>query len=377
MVKITSAAAVKRNEKDLWHIKKTLFNGNTLSGNNETVKQYEKILGDTFKATHAIAVSSGTAAIHCSLAALGIKKDDEVIVPVTAAVMSAIPILALNAVPIFVDIKKNSFAICTDSLRKKITKSTKCIISVPMWGYPTFSKDLQKISKEYDIPIIEDTAQAISTVGFNSKYEGTNGICGCFSTHELKLISTGEGGFVLTNKKELADSIRAFSKIGFSSAHGSFGHYMGLNCKLNAIIAALGISQLENLPTRLKTRKENATLWKKNLSDCKKLTPFEKYAVEGTPNYYGAVFLTESPIKDLAEILGKKGILTDILRYKYKLLNEYPVFAAYSPKGHNSILYPNAMELLSKLLILPTHEQINKETIQKASIIIRNLIEKN
>jgi perosamine synthetase len=373
---ITSRAPAPRDQEDLEAISSVLFSNDDLSGNSNFIKKYEQKLSEYFKVKHAIAVSSGTAAIHCGLAALNINRDDEVIVPVTAAVMSAIPIIALHAKPVFVDCQQQSFGICHDSLLKKITTKTKAILSVPMWGYPSYDKEIDRISKEYNIPIIEDAAQAIGTIN-NGKFEGTNSLIGCFSTHELKLISTGEGGFILTNHQDIADSCRTYSRLGLNISKGiSYGGLMGLNYKLNAITAALGCAQIKKIDQRLLIRKNNATLWRDCLKNCEGLEEFFADDVTSKPSYYGMIFLLKNGVPNFGEILHEHGISTDTFRYKYKLLCEYPVFKRYynCSDADINIDFPNALSLISRLVVLPTHEYINQDVIKKGADIIKKCL---
>lgn len=292
---ITSRAPTPRDHQDLEEITSVLLSNEDISGNSKFIAVYEEKLCQYFNVKYAVAVSSGTAAIHCALASLNIGEGDEVIVPVTAAVMSAVPIIALGAKVIFVDCKSNSFGICPQSLRNKITIHTKAIVSVAMWGYPAYCNEIHKISAEFNIPIIEDAAQAIGTVNQGS-FEGTHGLIGCFSTHELKLISTGEGGFILTNNQNIAETCRSYSKIGLghpSIKEVSYGAMMGLNYKLNALAAALGSSQLLKLNQRLDKRKTNAELWKKHLVDSPLLENFCYNNDNNKPSYYGVIFLID------------------------------------------------------------------------------------
>lgn len=172
-----------------------------LSGTSKWIEEYEKKLASFFKCKYAVAVSSGTSAIHCALYASNVKEGDEVIVPATAPMMTALPILELKANPIFVDTNLNNFGYDIQDLRKKVTDRTKAIICVPMWGYPFEYDEIKEISKEKNIVLIEDAAQAHGSI-INNKFVGTCSDIGCFSTHDKKLLSTGEGGFILTDIKE-------------------------------------------------------------------------------------------------------------------------------------------------------------------------------
>jgi perosamine synthetase len=378
---LSSRAPAPRDAEDLKYLESVLLSGEELSGNAPIVSKYEIALASIFQVKYAIAVSSGTAALHIVLASLGIQTGDEVIIPVTGAVMSAMPILMLRAIPVYVDTMPNSFEIDLLDLKKKISSKTKCIISVPMWGYPTFDTELSEFAKIINIPVIEDAAQALGTIN-GSKYEGTLSYAGCFSTHELKLISTGEGGFILTNSLAFANKCKSFSKIGFSFpssqlSEGSFGLLEGLNYKLNGLSAALGITQLSKLQKRLNIRKEKAKLWKKLLYLLDGVTEIS-FKKENIPNYYGIAFVVDDFPKNggviLSERLASVGIFTDIYRYKYKILPEYKIFSNNACSSNNNEMFPNANKLLSSILVLPTHEFISNELVDQCIPKIIDLI---
>jgi perosamine synthetase len=131
-----------------------------LSGSSDLVREYEARLADYFGVRHALAFSSGTAAIHGALGALGLGPGDEVILPPTAPVMSGLPVLFQNAVPIFVDVNPHSFDINLADLQQKITPRTRAVVCVPMWGYPLNVDDVVRLCDERGIPVVEDIAQA-------------------------------------------------------------------------------------------------------------------------------------------------------------------------------------------------------------------------
>ncbi len=298
--------------------------------------------------------------------------------------MSGLPIIALGATPVFVDCQKNCFKICLENLQTKITKKTKAIISVPMWGYPAFSEELNNVAKKNNLPIIEDAAQAIGTWN-NNKYEGTKGTIGCFSTHEIKMISTGEGGFVLTDDDSLANKVRSFSKLGLdkkSNPKGGFGQFYGLNFKLNAMSAALGISEINRLISKIENRQNKVHLWNKELKDCEEfLDDIDVNNSEQKINGYSVVKFFKLPNQisnnKLSLNLFEQRIETDFIRYKYQMLPEYEIFKPYFTKNrYNSlnIEFPNAHRMMKELLILPTHEGITESNIREAAEIIKQTI---
>lgn len=361
-----------RDQSDLAYISEAM-KGYGLSGSSGLVVEYEQKLANFFNVEHVVVVSSGTAAIHCALMALGIDKGDEVILPVTAPVMTALPIIAIGAKPVFVDTNKFSFGICLTNLEKVLSNHTRCVISVPMWGYSTNIVELSKFTSTLGLPLIEDAAQAIGTIT-NKKYEGTFGTIGCFSTHELKLISTGEGGFVATNEADIADRVRELSKYGMihrkamPQLKGKSGYSFGLNYKLNSLAAALGLSQLTKLDERLKVRRRNAQLLIEKLETIGDIIePFMLSNEASLPNNYACIIRVKNASPNLSyEIaiqLKQRGISTDFVEYDYRPLYEYPLFNKYV-EGLNPLQeFPNALALISSIVILPTHEHISSKDI--------------
>jgi perosamine synthetase len=380
LLEIYATNPTTRFVKDIKKIQDVFSSSQGLSGNSSIVDTYEQALAQKFNCKYAVAVSSGTAAIHSALMGLNICPGDEVILPVTAAVMTGLPILACGAIPKYVDSRPSSFNICTDSLVKSISSKTKAIISVPMWGYPALSQDVIDIASYYNIPIIEDAAQAIGTIN-KGKYEGTIGTIGCFSTHEIKLISTGEGGFIVTDNLELTERIRTFSRLGLnkkSSTPSNFGDTFGLNYKLNTLAAILGICEVERLDKTLAKRAKKMEQWDKLTKNILELTNLDYDTEESSYNGYACVKLVTSKYELKSNLLSKllydNGIETDIVRYKYKLLPEYKVFKPYYQGDNLKIDFPNATSLLNKLLVLPTHDGIGQLEMAWTTKILKEAV---
>ncbi|MGQ0777763.1 MAG: DegT/DnrJ/EryC1/StrS family aminotransferase [Pseudonocardiales bacterium] len=245
---------VQLGDDELHAVRNTLLTAD-LSGNAEVVGRYEQELTSWFDVQFAVACSSGTAAIHLALLALGIGPGAEVIVPATAPAMTALPVLAVGAVPVFADVAHPAtFALDIADMAAKFTPYTKAVIAVPMWGYPADGPELAQVCRDWGVPLVEDAAQAHGT-SLASRYAGTQGVIGTFSTHARKLICTGEGGFCLTGDPALADRLRQLRNFGQPPNGGEFGTGFGLNYKLPAVAAALGRVQLSRLTNRLTQRR--------------------------------------------------------------------------------------------------------------------------
>ena len=246
-----------------------LRNGALTSAANQGgkyVQAFEKSVTSFVKSKYAVAVNSGTAALQAALYALDIKKDDEVLVPSFTFVATANAIVSTGAKPVFVDILKENYTIDPDDLQKKITKKTRAIIPVHLYGNVANIERLSEITKKYNIPIIEDAAQSLGST-YKRKHTGTFFEMGCYSMYPAKVMTSGEGGFIVTNNKKLRDKLLMIRNHGM--VHGYDTRVFGLNLRLPEINAAIATIQMKKLPNFLKSRKKNATLLSKLISDLK------------------------------------------------------------------------------------------------------------
>ncbi len=218
-----------------------------ISSKGAYIKKFEKKFSDFTKIKYSISVSNGTCAIHLALVALGIKKNDEVIVPSFTYVATVNPILYTGAKPIFVDSNPENFQFCLSEIKKKITKKTKAIICPHLYGNMPNMHELCKITKKQKIFLIEDCAEALGSY-FNKKHAGNFGDIATFSFYGNKTISTGEGGMVCTNNKNLAKLIYKLKTQGLASENKPYYHnILGFNYRMTNICAAIGYSQMLNI----------------------------------------------------------------------------------------------------------------------------------
>lgn len=235
--------------------------------------QFEEQIKQLLQVKHAIAVTSGTTAIFLSLKALGIGHGDEVIVPDLTFIATANAVVLAGATPILVDIDKNDLTIDIDSARKAISRRTKAIIPVHVSGRAANMKQIKKIARENKLYIVEDAAEAFRSE-YGGSYLGTIGDTGCFSLSPAKIITTGQGGIIVTNNSKLARAIRELKDQG-RPTRGTGGddiHFsIGYNFKFTDLQAALGIGQLDYLKTRLARIKKTYRIYRDNLKDIKEI----------------------------------------------------------------------------------------------------------
>jgi dTDP-4-amino-4,6-dideoxygalactose transaminase len=240
------------------------------------VKAFEKEWAEFFQVKHAVAVNSATSALYCAVGASGVGPGDEVIVsPYTMSASATAPII-YGAIPIFADIESDYFCLDPKSIEARITKYTKAIIVVDIFGQPYNAEKINKIAKKHGLTVIEDCAQAPGAK-YKDKFAGTLGNIGIFSLNYHKHIHTGEGGVVVTNSDELAEKIRlirnhAEAVVG-SKEVTDLINMVGFNFRMTEIEAAIGREQLKKLPKLLKKRQENVKYLSNQLAKIPCLQP--------------------------------------------------------------------------------------------------------
>lgn len=337
------------NISDLESIKKALAN-RKLSGTSDILEEYENKLSYFFRSKYSIGVSSGTSALQTALFVLGVNQEDEVILSSTCPPMTVFPIVYIGAKPIFCDTYSDNFGLNLDDLKTLVTPRTKVVIEIPMWGYPTDVEKLQKFLKPKNIPLVLDLAQAHGTK-INNHYLSHYGDISCFSTHDRKILATGEGGFILTNRDDYYKKAKSFIQFGNMN-----GIDFGLNYKLSSLQAALGISRINHIPEQLNIRKNNANYIVKNINNSriKELN----IITSGEPNYYFLLLrLNFDRNFKLIKFLDNNGIPSDIIKYNYKVLYQYPVFSQFKR------ICSDSEKLTQNITTIPVHPGLNKKNL--------------
>ncbi|WP_328384513.1 DegT/DnrJ/EryC1/StrS family aminotransferase (plasmid) [Micromonospora zamorensis] len=211
------------------------------------VGQLEHALAEAFHVPHAIAVSSGTEALHAALSACGIGQGDEVLVPALSVVMTVAPLAALGATPVFVDSEPATLDIDYDDAARKITPRTRAILPVHLWGRMGDPAALTAFASEHDLVIIEDAAQAVGS-SRDERAAGTIGAIGCFSMKDGKIVWSGEGGFLLTDRRDLAEHAVAFRSHWQPAPSGQASlSRLATNSRLAAPLAAIALANVHRL----------------------------------------------------------------------------------------------------------------------------------
>ncbi|MGQ0605442.1 MAG: DegT/DnrJ/EryC1/StrS family aminotransferase [Candidatus Nitrosotenuis sp.] len=239
-----------------------------LGGKN--VQEFEKMVCAFVRSKYSVAVNSGTAALQAALYALDIKSGDEVLLPSFTFVATANSVVSVGAKPVFVDIRKDNYTMDPDDLRKKITKKTRAIIPVHLYGNVAYIDEISEIAKKHGLSIIEDAAQSMGST-YKGKQTGNFAELGCFSLYAAKVMTSGEGGVIVTSNKKLHEKLLMIRNHGM--VHGYDTRILGLNLRLPEINAAIAKVQMKKLPGFLQKRQRNAKILTELLSGANVILP--------------------------------------------------------------------------------------------------------
>jgi len=342
-------------------IKRVLDNTQFILGEN--VRKFEKEFSDFCNTRYAIGVGDGTGALYLAVRALGISKGDEVIIPVNTYIATAEAITLNGAKPIFVDIDLDTFNIDVSKIEKVITKRTKAIIPVHLFGQPADMFPILKIARKYKFYVIEDCAQAHGAK-YKGRKVGSMGNIACFSFFPAKNLGAyGDGGAVVTNSSKLAEKIRMLRN------HGRKEKYLhkieGINSRLDEIQAAILRVKLRSLNKWNKARQKNAKIYDKlfqNTNDI--ITP---RIIKNTQSVYYFYTICVKNRKKIQKKLKEKGVSTGI---------HYPIplhlQPAYKYLGYKKGDFPKAEKQSNEILSLPIYPELTEKQIK----FIVNIIKK-
>lgn len=370
-------------EEEVQAVREVLLSGRYTSG--PKVEEFERKFADYIGVKYAVAVNSGTAALHLSLAALGIKPGDQVIVPAMSFFATVSSVIHQGGIPVFCDVDRN-YCMDPEDLKKRLTRNTKAIIPVHLYGYAANMIELQSIARGHNLNIIEDCAQGVGTE-INGKKVGQFGDCGAFSFFATKNMTTAEGGIITTNKERIAKLTRILRNHGMTSRCDH--EYIGYNYRMSEINAAIGLVQLKKLPEMNRKRIENSKYLFHHLKDIDWIV-IEDEPENVTHSYFWCPIRVDeeklglTPL-ELRKILFDKGVET---RYRYtqplykqKALRNKTVCPPNCPTNGEKINYEgvfleNAEQYSGKLLGLPNYPGLEKEDLDSIINVLRGISKK-
>ena len=317
-----------------------------ISSAGKYVELFEAGFAEFCGVKHAIACSSGTTALHLALVALRVQAGDEVIVPTLTFVATPNAITYCGAKPIFVDSEFDTWNLDPQQVEAKITARTKGIIAVHLYGHPAKMRELREIADRHNLFLLEDAAEAHGAQ-CEGQIVGSLGDAAAFSFYANKIITTGEGGMVVTNDDELAARARLFRGQGMDSNRRYWHSVIGYNYRMMNLPAAIGLAQLEKIDRQLELRREIAELYRAHLGEMPGIV-WQAEQIWARHVYWMFSIVFDQTVwqsrDDIMEILSRNGIETRPIFYPAHSLPPYissvgcetfPVAANLSASGIN------------------------------------------
>lgn len=333
------------------------------------VKKLEEKYAAYCGAKYAIALNNGTATLHTALHVLGVGQGDEVITTPFTFVATANAILMQGAKPIFVDIEDETFNIDPEKIAKKITKKTKVIMPVDLFGHIYDVERINSLAKKHKLAVVEDAAQSVAAK-YKSKKAGNVADMASFSLYATKNMTAGVGGLLTTNDKKLMEKAKLFRHHGQDESTMYDYIEFGYNYRMMDMIAAIALEQLKKIDTLTARRQENARLYDDGLQDIKGLVlpkvrkgythAYHQYTIKITKDY-------KISRDAFIDYLDKQGIQCKI--YYPKPLHLFPHLRAGYKKGD----LPVAEQLATEVVSLPVHPLVTKEEIVHIIKTIKNI----
>lgn len=349
-----SMASPQLGEEEINRVVSVLRSGMLAHG--RVVEDFETEYASYIGTKYAVAVNSGTAALHLALLAHDIGTGDEVITTPFSFIATANAILFTGARPVFVDIDEQTFNIDPEKIKARITDRTKAILPVHLFGQPCIMEPILEIARQYGLAVIEDACQAHGAE-YKGRKAGSFGT-GCFSFYPTKNMTTGEGGMVTTNDPAAAEKVRILRNHGQQERYNHVS--IGFNCRMTSIGAAIGHCQLKKLDRLNQQRIANAEELTAGLKNIKGLvTPYIGPEIRHVFHQYTIRITGEHVLsrQALREKLASRGIGTEI--YYPVPIHKQPAYSHLNYRERHPIAEKAAYEVLS----LPVHAGVTKEDI--------------
>ncbi len=338
-------------------------------GQGPKVDKFEKLMQSMFLGNHsALAVGSGTDALHLSYLLAGVKKDDEVIVPSFTCTATSIPLLYIGAKPVFADIDRETMNISTKDIEIKITEKTKAIACVDYGGVPCDYDELNKICRKYNLKLISDAAHSLGTM-YNGNFAAQEADFSIFSFQAIKTLTTGDGGLLAIKDGSLVELAKKLRWFGIDRTAKQGGIWendiidIGYKYQMNDIAAGIGLAGLKTITKTIENRNKLFSLYEKGI----KTNDLKIIGKSQTDKYYNSAWLITVLVNDdrigLMHKLRENGIESAQVHYRN---DRYSIFG-----GRRNDL-PVMDELEDRYLVLPLHTKIGPEHIDRICEVINS-----
>ncbi len=379
-------------EEEIELLTQVIRSGTLNSTRGTFVNRFEKAFAAWLGRKHAIACASGSAAVHCTIAALGLRPGDEVVTTPITDMGALTPILYEGGVPVFADVDPRTLNVTADSIRAQLTARTRAIVVTHLFGLPADLDAILQLAEAHQLPVIEDAAQAFGATWRDRKV-GTFGALGSFSLQQGKHITTGEGGIVVTDDDAMARRIFLYVNKGWGYGDAKPDHYFpALNYRLTELQGAVAVAQLPKLDAVVARRREVAAQLRAALRDVPGLV-LPQDPARGTHSYWKfAFFVDPHQVPGGARALGKRMQGDGVAcapNYIQKPAFECELFrdwrqspVTWLPLQQNaratgpqppftSAGYPGALQALDSVIVLPINERYEPVHIAHVAAVIR------
>jgi perosamine synthetase len=327
-----------------------------ISGSGRYVDEFEEKFAALCGTTHAVAVANGTVALHVALLALGIGAGDEVIVPDLTYIASANAVTYCGARAVFADVDARTWTLDVADVARKISNATKAIMPVHLYGHPVEMDAIGRLAKEHNLYVVEDAAEAHGA-SYRGRAVGGLGDVATFSFYGNKIITTGEGGMIVTNDAELAARMRLLKGQGMTPERRFWFPIVGYNYRMTNIQAAIGLAQVERLEWFIERRREVASWYDEALKDLPVQVPCE---AEWAKNVYWlySIVVEEGIDRDRLMVeLNEEGIETRPFFYPMHRMPPY-----FQEDG--DVQFPVTTSLAAHGINLPSSARITKQDVE-------------
>ena len=340
------------------------------------IQTFEENILEYVGTKYAVTFNSGTSAIHALLLAYGIKENDEVIVPSFTFISTANAPLFVGAKPVFAEIEGRTYGLDPEDVKERITAKTKVIMPIHYGGCPCLIRELEEIAEDHNLLLIEDAAESLGAKIKNEK-AGTFGDSAMLSFCQNKVITTGEGGAIVTDSKEIYEKlklIRSHGRLETQEYFTSIGYMdyvtLGYNFRMPTMVAALGLSQIKKIDKVIKMRRDKAEYMTEKLSKIKEITlPISPSDYFHVYQMY-AIRINENLRNDLMKYLSDKGIMTKVYFPPIHLTHFYR-----TKFGYNGGELPITEEVSNRVLSLPMYPTLTEKGIDYITEKIDNFLE--
>jgi dTDP-4-amino-4,6-dideoxygalactose transaminase len=333
------------------------------------VRDFESLMKSYLKIRHVVSVNSGTAALYAALLTAGIKQGDEVLLPSFTFVATANAVVAAGGRPMFVDIKKDDYTMDVSDLKAKITKKSRVVIPVHLYGHPSDIDEIGELAEKHSLDVIEDACQSLGS-SYKKKQTGTFGTLGCFSMYASKVLTAGEGGAIATDSDELADKLKMIRNHGM--VEGNDTRMLGLNLRLPELSAAVAKVQMQKLDKMLEVRRRNAELLSKLLlaSSKKHEVKIPQETADKKFNWYLYTVAFHDERDNIKNHLVQNNVGATV--YYSQPVHKMPFYAHIASETK----LPTTEWCADHVLSLPVHPHVTEANVDRIANSLKSTLEK-